>query len=130
MFPLRPSAKKNGGIGGTGFEGCAEACDFMDCVIELGKNHDEVRDELEGLEMSYLGAQGVDDEEVTLRDMSPISPRMTRLALTTEFTNGRGMTSRRTEYRVRDLSRLWLYRNGGSPKTDEVDLGIARMSTI
>lgn len=34
------------------------------------------------------------------------------------------------EFRVRDLSRLWLYINGKSPKSDEVDVGIARMATV
>jgi hypothetical protein len=34
------------------------------------------------------------------------------------------------EFKVKDLSRLWLYVNGGSPKLDEVDVGIARMATI
>jgi len=83
--------------------------------------------------MSYLNAQGCDDHEVLLRDMSPISPRLTRLAFKTEFGNGRGMTgtvTEKKEYKVRDLSRLWLYRNGGSPRMDEVDVGIMRMATI
>jgi hypothetical protein len=31
---------------------------------------------------------------------------------------------------VKELSRLWLYVNGRSPKPDEVDVGIARMATI
>jgi hypothetical protein len=34
------------------------------------------------------------------------------------------------EFRVRDLSRLWEYRNGRSPKSDEVDVGVARIATI
>jgi hypothetical protein len=34
------------------------------------------------------------------------------------------------EFKVKDLSRLWLYINGGSPKLDGVDVGIARMATI
>lgn len=33
-------------------------------------------------------------------------------------------------YRVKDLSRLWLYRNGKSPVVDDIDLGIARMATL
>ena len=36
----------------------------------------------------------------------------------------------RMEFKVKELSRLWLYVNGGSPKLDEVDVGIARMATI
>ena len=53
------------------------------------------------------------------------------------FKNGRGMTNgtnrngmQKTKFTVKDLSRLWLYRNGGSPKLNEVDVGIARMATI
>jgi hypothetical protein len=34
------------------------------------------------------------------------------------------------QVKVKDLSRLWLYVNGGSPKLDEVDVGIARMATM
>lgn len=34
------------------------------------------------------------------------------------------------EFRVKDLSRLWLYRNGKSPKINEVDVGIARIATV
>jgi hypothetical protein len=34
------------------------------------------------------------------------------------------------EFQVKELSRLWLYVNGRSPKPDEVDVGIARMATI
>ncbi|KAI9052655.1 hypothetical protein LZ554_003994 [Drepanopeziza brunnea f. sp. 'monogermtubi'] len=33
-------------------------------------------------------------------------------------------------FRVKDLSRLWLYRNGRSPRTDETDMGIMRMATL
>lgn len=102
----------------------------MNSTIELPPPQDEERDEREGLEISYLGAQGDDQNEVMLRDMSPVSSRLTRLALRTDFENGRGMTGRRTEFKVKDLSRLWLYRNGGSPKKDDVDMGIMRMATI
>ena len=48
--------------------------------------------------------------------------------------NGEGVEGEKERkedgYRVKDLSRLWHYRNGKSPKPDEVDVGIARMSTI
>jgi hypothetical protein len=130
MFPLKPSSEKTGGVGGSGFEGCEESCDFMDCAIELPQARDEENDEREGLEMSYLGAQGCEDEQVLLRDMSPISPSLKRLPLKTEFGYGSGMTTKKTDFKVRDLSRLWLYRNGGSPRTDEADIGIMRMATI
>ena len=66
----------------------------------------------------------------------PISPTTTRNALQSRFENGRGFTEKRCgedkdmEFKVIDLSRLWLYRNGKSPKLDDVDMGIARMATI
>lgn len=138
MFPLKPSPPDRPGIGGSGFEGVDEESEFMDTIVEWGKNNDEQRDEREGLALSYLGAKGepLDTrEEVLLRDMSPVSPESTLSALRGEFENGRGFTNavngdERREFKVRDLSRLWSYRNGRSPKTDEVDVGIARMSTI
>ena len=142
MFPLKPSTKKHGGIGGSGFEGADDESEFMESVVERGKNHDEKKDEREGLEMSYLGAKGeplnYGEEEVLIRDMSPVSPVVIGNALRGGFENGRGFTEAEKrdrmegemEFRVKDLSRLWLYRNGGSPKVDEVDVGIARMATI
>jgi hypothetical protein len=37
---------------------------------------------------------------------------------------------KKMKFQVKELSRLWLYVNGKSPKADEVDAGIARMATI
>jgi hypothetical protein len=137
MFPLKPSPPDRPGIGGSGFEGADEESDFMDTVVEWGKNHDEQRDKREGLALSYLGATSdspdTDEEAVLLRDMSPVSPGSTVSALRGDFENGRGFTTngvngehkKKKEFRVRDLSRLWQYRNGKSPKMDEVDVGIA-----
>jgi hypothetical protein len=155
MFPLKKAVKGREGIGGSGFEGVAESNDFMDSVVEWGKDGDENNDMREGLEMSYLGAKGEplrkEEQETLMRDMSPISPTLIANALRREFENGRGMTGvggkmnengkgnevekrnweqGEMEFRVRDLSRLWEYRNGRSPKSDEVDVGIARIATI
>jgi len=138
MFPLEASAKKNGGIGGSGFEGAdeREGNEFMNSVLVLGKEGDENKDEREGWEMSYLGAHGAplsrEERETELRDMSPISPSV--FANGNGFTNGDGngnvVVKGKAEFKVKDLSRLWLYVNGKSPKLDEVDAGIKRMSTI
>jgi len=135
-----------GGIGGSGFLGANEdlgANEFMESVLELGLEgeDEERRDEREGWEMSYLGAHGEPldggEREVLIRDMSPISPATMR-----RFDrNGLGFTKKeegndgekgeeKVRFRVKDLSRLWLYVNGKSPKVDETDVGIARMSTI
>ena len=142
MFPLKPSPKKNGGLGGSGFEGAVDSCDFMDSVVGLGKAGDRDLDEREGFEASYCGAKGepssAGQEATLIRDMSPVSPSSTLNALRQDFTNGRGFTNgldglsegQKVEFTVKDLSRLWLYRNGSSPKLDEVDVGIARMATI
>ena len=136
MFPLKRSEKNAAGIGGSGFEGCSDVSEFMDRVIELGMNHDE----REGLEVSYHGAHGEplngEEDATVIHDMSPVSPSSTLNALSGKFTNGRGLTNgdanggMKMEFKVGQLSRLWLYRNGGSPKLDEIDEGIARIATI
>jgi hypothetical protein len=145
MFPLKASVKKNGGIGDSGFEGAdeSEGNEFMNSVLVLGKEGDENKDEREGWEMSYLGAHGAplsrEERETELRDMSPISPSV--FANGNGFTNGNGIggvvngngnleVKQKAEFKVKDLSRLWMYVNGKSPKLDEVDAGIKRMSTI
>jgi len=128
----------------------------MESMLCIGHDGDEKVDEREGVEMSYLGAHGeplgLTEKEVLVRDMSPISPRtMGKLMRGAAFENGGGFTrtvtngdggkedigdkeekrqERKMEFRVKDLSRLWLYVNGRSPKVDEVDVGIARMATI
>ena len=134
MFPLK---KAKGGIGGSGFEGADESEGgnaFMNSVLVLGKEGDEDKDEREGWEMSYLGTHGspLSDREtdVLLRDMSPISPSV--FANENVFTDGdgNGVVKEKMEFKVKDLSRLWLYVNGKSPNQDEVDTGIKRMFTI
>jgi hypothetical protein len=136
MFPLLPCP--TGGIGGSGFDGCVDSCDFMEEEVEWFGLPSRNRT-LESLESSSLSASGnfdfVDGEgkgedgksEVGVVSMSPIS-----LKSSGTFENGKGMTSgsRRKKFKVRELSRLWLYRNGGSPRRDAVDAGIARMATI
>ena len=141
MFPLKKSLEGHGGIGDSGFEGAADENEFMNSIVEPGRDGDRHRDEREGLEMSYCDAKGEPlsgSEETTLiRDMSPVSPSSPLNAHRGDFANGRGFTNgglngseRNMDFTVKDLSRLWLYRNGGSPKLDEVDVGIARMATI
>jgi hypothetical protein len=157
MFPLQPSdsspasstksKREKGGIGGSGFAGAREeGNEFMESILTIGQDGDEKTDEREGVELSYLGTHGepleVKEREVLVRDMSPISPRtMSKLTNGAEFGNGNGFTNgegdekekqeeRKMEFKVKDLSRLWLYVNGKSPKIDEVDVGIARMATI
>jgi hypothetical protein len=151
----KPKTKGNdvkGGVGGSGFLGAKEKGNaFMESVLSLGHDGDEKADEREGVEMSYLGAHGepleIKEKEVLIRDMSPISPRTMGKLMRAQFENGGGFTNsdsgiggdgdkeekreeKKMEFRVKDLSRLWLYVNGKSPKVDEVDVGIARIATI
>jgi len=147
MFPLLPC--ENGGIGGSGFDGAKDESAFMEEEVEwfglLSRNR--MLESLESSELSARGefggecgeegenggrekngeGEGDGDEEtqVGVVSMSPISVK--RMS---SFESGRGMTGRRRKYKVKDLSRLWLYRNGRSPRPDAVDAGIARMATI
>ena len=146
MFPLQESVDSDGGIGHSGFEGAADKSPFMDRIILWDQGGNKDKDEREGLEMSYLTAKGEplekDEEETLVQDMSPISPVITMNALKSDFENGRGFTNRvdnitcngqkeiKVQFKVKDMSRLWAYRNGGSPKVDDVDMDFARMATI
>lgn len=83
MFPLQPS-KEGGGIGGSGFDGASDECEFMNSVVDWAPSpkREEVdgdgKDEREGLEKSFHSAKGdpLDSEEegVLLRDMSKCYP--------------------------------------------------------
>lgn len=143
MFPLQESAEEQGGVGNSGFEGAADESAFMETAVEWDGCSNDSKGEREGLEMSYLAAKGdpleKDEEETLISDMSPISSSASMSALKGVFESGEGFTSfhvngtkERTmaQFRVKDLSRLWTYRNGRSPKVDETDAGIARMATI
>lgn len=141
MFPLQRCGEGGEGVGGSGFEGCADGDGqgngFMGQDVEWwGRGAGR-----EGLESSSLSAAGRFDDKgdgegegegergVGIDEMSPVSASSTINALRGEFENGRGFT-KKARYKVRELSRLWLYRNGGSPRRDAVDAGIARMATI
>lgn len=143
MFPLQDSAEDQGGVGNSGFEGAANESAFMETVVEWDGGGNDGKCEREGLEMSYLAAKGEplekDEEETLISDMSPISSSSSMNALKGVFKNGGGITSSngngtkertQVQFRVKDLSRLWAYRNGRSPKMDETDVGIARIATI
>ncbi len=147
----REGNTQRGGIGGSGFLGCDEEPDpatnpFMESILELGYSIDEKKDEREGWEISYLGCHGQEvdlaerEKEVLIRDMSPTSTFTVQKLVEGEDgidgvemngVNGdeQGKELKR-QFKVKDLSRLWLYVNGKSPKMDEVDAGIERMATI
>ncbi|TAQ88695.1 hypothetical protein B7494_g2980 [Chlorociboria aeruginascens] len=128
MFPLQPNQTE------TGFRGTAENNEFMNSVLDLGNRNEA--EERESYEISYCGTHGepldAGEEEVLVRDMSPVS-LVGRVEDAFERDMGLGFgraEKAKGRFRVKDLSRLWLYRDGRSPKKDEVDAGIARMSTI
>lgn len=147
MFPLKKCSDDDKGIGESGWDGCdedPECNEFMDSILEMGLPMKENDDEREGLEMSYLGCHGQpmgnQEKEVLIRDMSPISPLSLRNARG-QFDGANGMSKTvdedgdvvdegKVQFRVRDLSRLWMYINGKSPKLDDVDVSIARMATL
>lgn len=150
MFPLKPSADPTGGIGGSGFDGVDEDGEFMASILDLTPGNPtqplvELEEEQrEGVEISYQTAHGepLDESrepEVLLRDFSPSS---TFHAVRNHIEHG-GAHANGTEvtqevervidsmqFRCRDMSRLWLYINGKSPKKEEVDVSLARMATI
>jgi hypothetical protein len=100
--------------------------------------------------------EGEDENEVLLRDMSPNSTfHILRHGFTSSSdgsgsgsgsgavnrnVNGdgdggmeemvNGVEERTVKLKVKDLSRLWLYVNGRSPRADEMDFKVARMSTM
>lgn len=141
MFPLKPAVVENEGIGESGFVGANEENDFMDEIVEFGSpgagdENSGFRGyvlESVGLSAMMTGARnpnlGGDEEEVDgevgVVDESPISSvrESWHRSGSGEFENGFGFTSLENggskkvkEYRVRDLSRLWRYRNGRSPE--------------
>ncbi|KAJ9148626.1 p-hydroxylaminobenzoate lyase [Pleurostoma richardsiae] len=116
MFPLEKDS-----ITGE-FLGCAETNnEFMESEVALGKDGDEATDAREAFESSWLGdmtaeeRRGEEDVEVHLGE-SPVA------------TAGSGFTPvmRRRRRKVKELSRLWQYRNGKSPPTN----GILRTATL
>jgi hypothetical protein len=142
MFPLELSGEENGGVGGSQFLGADEKANlFMEEDIELVGNTRVRHSIREGLATSArsteyssvgnengsvdnVGLESDDSGDVGVFDESPISSR------NSTFNAGHGNGVEKRSYKVKDLSRLWQYRNGKSPKIDEVDVRIARMGTI
>ena len=96
MFPLEKDSK-------TGeFVGAAESSEFMDSIVQLGLEGDASKNAREAFSISWLGDDGFGSgsvlDEVDVHDD-------TRMKLQ----DGKVV-------RVKDLSRLWLYRNGQCPE--------------
>ncbi|QPG98400.1 hypothetical protein C2857_007570 [Epichloe festucae Fl1] len=94
MFPLKRDPR-------TGeFTGADEENEFMDEVIKCGKEGDNMANAREAFEISYLGTEGFGTGDIS----TPVAVH--------------GVTGRRRtkgDVKVRELSRLWKYRNGRSP---------------
>ncbi|RDW78345.1 hypothetical protein BP5796_06197 [Coleophoma crateriformis] len=156
MFPLKRTEDGSGGIGNTGFLGADEEDNkFVESYLEIqvgrGKKHEVMPgDEREGLETSYCGTHGESFKKrpengniIKAFLVGSITPPRTEAESPQDCkemecaTNGVGATNGHLEssdekirFKVKDMSRLWLYRNGRCPRLDEVDFGVARMATM
>lgn len=93
MFPLRRDPD-------TGeFVGADEDNDFMDEVVKTGKEGEAMEKAREAFEISYAGTGGFGSGEIS----TPV------------VVHGISRRKQRGLVRVKDLSRLWSYRNGMSP---------------
>ncbi|KAI0474956.1 hypothetical protein GGR56DRAFT_675134 [Xylariaceae sp. FL0804] len=132
---VKAEGKEKGKAKGTGngkgdFVGCADANDFMDSVVELAAGGTERRDAREGFEHSWSmieragreyhrDGDGDGDGDGNAngngkRGGGEGRGREDEVAVHGSFHGDRdGVADGRV--RVRDLSRLWLYRNGRSP---------------
>ncbi|KAK3689824.1 hypothetical protein B0T22DRAFT_180108 [Podospora appendiculata] len=107
MFPLARDAQTGA------FIGCADVNEFMESEIVLGVEGDEMENAREAREVSSWLGNGhgnADDEPVEIHGDSPVERR--------------GRARRRdgppatplTKAKVKELSRLWQYRNGRCPE--------------
>lgn len=111
MFPLDSKGR------------CAETNDFMEMEVDVRLENlcKEGREELAD-SLSHSGSGGRGSKIAYVGDVnSPISPVHRALSLLGDATH----TAR--ALKVKDFSRLWQYRNGGSPE-DEEDKVIALKS--
>lgn len=94
MFPLKRDPK-------TGeFIGADEENEFMEEVIKFGKEGDCMENTREAFDISYLGTEGFGTGDIT----TPV-----------EVHGVTGRKRTKTDVKVKELSRLWSYRNGRSP---------------
>lgn len=100
MFPLRRDPVTGDFVGVD-----EEGNEFMDEVVRLGVEGDAMDNIREAFDITYAGTQGFGSGEVS-----------TPVEVHGVVTDGGKKMSRRREVKVRDLSRLWSYRNGMSPQ--------------
>lgn len=96
MFPLKWDDEKGCYVGAD-----EEHNEFMDEVVKVGEEGDAMENAREAFEISWAGTRGFGSGEVT----TPV-----------EVHNIASAKDLETDVvRVRDLSRLWCYRNGKKP---------------
>jgi hypothetical protein len=106
MFPLEKDKK-------TGqFIGCAEKNDFMESEVVIGKSGDGAKDAREAMEISWLGG-GMDVEDA--EKMVEIHNGNNPIAEMGRNRSRQGIRMPTAKFKVKELSRLWKYRNGRSP---------------
>ncbi|KAH9890798.1 hypothetical protein F4778DRAFT_367846 [Xylariomycetidae sp. FL2044] len=99
MFPLVQDAAGK-------YTGCVDSSDFMNSVVEVAKKGSEAENAREGFENSWAMIESAGDEITGFKTEVPVHG---------SFHGDKMEEVRDGKVRVKDLSRLWLYRNGGSP---------------
>ena len=127
MFPLERST-----TGENRFAGCMEeGNEFMESEIVVGTEGGEMSSVREAMEVSWLGREAMSAgmKDVALHGASPLEERG-------RFRSRSGGAGKgETKVKVKELSRLWQYRNGRSPEekppllTRDGD-GVVRMATL
>ncbi|CAG8971055.1 hypothetical protein HYALB_00005293 [Hymenoscyphus albidus] len=141
MFPLEPAPEHTeegsdrGGIGGSGFLGADVIGNtFMEEDIDWVAKRSEARaglrkpvrskEDLSIIDRDLSEEDDEDEGDVGVYDESPMSTR--EGSFHGSFTNG----AVKRQYKVKDISRLWQYRNGRSPQVDAVVASLERIDTV
>jgi hypothetical protein len=137
MFPLEPAKSSTGGIGESGYLGASETNSFMEEPIEwVGKTRvgrqespQASSETPEGTSCDLEDEESSDDEgRVGLFDESPINSRHS--TFDSGYADGVSEVGGKKAYQVKNLSRLWQYRNGRCPRVDSVDFKVKRMESV
>ncbi|KAK0625322.1 hypothetical protein B0T17DRAFT_491922 [Bombardia bombarda] len=135
MFPLERDVA-SGEFVGCLDEGVDGGNEFMESEVTVGVEGDEMENAREAMGVSWLGDRGPYDGDlgggVEIHGGSPILRRGRRGR---RREDGEGEEDGERKVRVKELSRLWLYRNGRSPEDKPPLLGrgadgVVRMATI
>lgn len=109
MFPLKRDPK-------TGeFIGADDDNAFMEEIIKIGEEGAAMDNTREAFDISYAGTQGFGSGEIA----TPV-----------EFFDATNKKTKRRDVQVKELSRLWGYRNGRSPPSLLTERGVVRIATM